>query len=151
MARSVEMPVTGILKEEQGLMSRSSAARIAIGFALTFIAILVLLHVLEPEFNSDGHMISEYELGRYGWLMRVAFVSMAGASLAVWFAIRDDVQTRAGQIGKWWLLVVGLAYVGAGLFIPDDSTGLGLPADPAQVGRSAIAPTLNASCMGSRA
>src|SRR5262245_29675461 len=99
-------------------MTRSSAARMAIGFALTFVVILVVLHLFEPEFNSDGHMISEYELGRYGWLMRVAFLTMAGASLAVWVAIRDDLQTTAGNIGTWWLLVVGLSYVGAGLFVP---------------------------------
>lgn len=130
-------------------MTKVSAARITIGFAITFAVVLAVLHLLEPEFNSDGHLISEYELGRYGWLMSLAFFSMAGASLALWFAIRDDLQTTSGRIGKWWLLLIALAYVGGGLFYPDESTGgLGLPADPAQVDRGAIAPTLNATLHG---
>jgi hypothetical protein len=129
-------------------MTRVITARMAIAFAIAFAAILAVLHFSEPEFNSEGHLISEYELGRYGWLMRLAFFCMAGASLAVWFAIREDLQTTAGHMGEWWLVLVAVAYVGAGLFVPDESTGLGLPVDPAQVGRSAIAPTLPATLHG---
>src|SRR5262245_22419467 len=43
-------------------------ANLAIGFCVTFLAILSVLHVLEPEFN-PSHLISEYQLGRVGWLM----------------------------------------------------------------------------------
>ncbi len=135
-------------REQSNAMTRLVAARLAIAFAITFAVILAVLHFLEPEFNSDGHLISEYELGRYGWLMRLAFFSMAGASLALCFAIHEDLETTAGHIGKWWLLLVAVAYVGAGLFVPDESTGLGLPADPAQLDRGAIAPTLNATLHG---
>jgi hypothetical protein len=53
--------------------------QVAIGFAVTCAEIPAPLHLLEPQFNSDGHVISDYELGRFGWLMSAAFVSMAGA------------------------------------------------------------------------
>jgi hypothetical protein len=39
--------------------------------------LIALLHVLEPEYDPSWRMISEYSVGRYGWVMRVAFVTMA--------------------------------------------------------------------------
>ena len=129
-------------------MKRTAAARISFGFALAFVAILAALHVLEPEFNVGGHLISEYELGTYGWLMSLAFFCLGGASLALWYAIKPDLVTVGGRVGSWWLLLTAIAYVGAGLFHPDTSTGLGLPEDPAKVNRQAVAPTLSASLHG---
>jgi hypothetical protein len=52
-------------------------ATLAIGLCVAFLAILSLLHVLEPEFNPP-HLISEYQLGRFGWLMFEALGSMDG-------------------------------------------------------------------------
>jgi hypothetical protein len=47
-----------------------------------------LLHVLEPEFDPSWRMLSEYALGRYGVLMRVAFLAMGtgvvAAAVALW-------------------------------------------------------------------
>jgi hypothetical protein len=129
-------------------MKRTTAARISFGFALAFVVLLAALHVLEPDFNVGGHQISEYELGRYGWLMSLAFFCLGGASLALWYAIKPDLITMGGRIGEWWLLLTAIAYIGAGLFYPDTSTGLGLPEDPALVNRQAVAPTLSASLHG---
>jgi Protein of unknown function (DUF998) len=127
---------------------RTTAARIAFGFALAFVAILAALHILESDFNVGGHLISEYELGRYGWLMSLAFFCLGGASLSLWYAIQPDLVTVGGRVGNWGLLLTAIAYVGAGLFYPDTSTGLGLPQDPIMVNRQAVAPTLSASLHG---
>lgn len=125
------------------------ASQITLGFTVAFVVILTALHFLEPEFNTQGHLISEYELGQYGWLMSLAFFCLAGAALSLWFAIRKDLQTTGGRIGSWWLLLIVVAYIGAGLFYPDDSTGgLGLPLNPADFERGTIAPTLNATLHG---
>jgi hypothetical protein len=122
---------------------------LTLGFASAFVLLLGALHLLEPEFNTQGHLISEYELGRYGWLMSLAFFCLAGASLSLWFAIRPDLLTTGGRVGSWWLLLIVVAYLGAGLFYPDESTGgLGLPPNPADVERGTIAPTLNATLHG---
>jgi hypothetical protein len=129
-------------------MKRATAARISFGFAIAFVAILAALHVLEPDFNVGGHLISEYELGRYGWLMSLAFFCLGGASLSLWYAIKPDLVTVGGRVGKWGLLLTAIAYFGAGLFYPDTSTGLGLPEDPTMVNRQAVAPTLSASLHG---
>jgi hypothetical protein len=42
-------------------------ARLSFGLVATFMGLLAVLHFLEPEFNS-GHLISEYQLGRHGWI-----------------------------------------------------------------------------------
>jgi Protein of unknown function (DUF998) len=130
-------------------MKKQTTARITIGFIVVFFLVLAVLHFLEPEYNAEGHLISEYELGQYGWLMSLAFFSLAGASLAICIAIKGDLQGLGGRIGKWWLFLIAIAYLGAGFFYPDDSTGgLGLPLDPAEWKRGTVAPTLNASLHG---
>ena len=50
--------------------------------------LIAILHVLKPEYDPSWRMISEYSLGRYGWVMRLAFVTMAiglaATSVAMW-------------------------------------------------------------------
>jgi hypothetical protein len=130
-------------------MNKITSARIVIGFALVFVLLLAILHILEPEFNLGGHLISEYELGNYGWMMTLAFWCLGGASLFLAHSIRDDLRGTAGTIGFWWLLLIAVAYFAAGIFYPDNSTGgLGLPLNPADFKRGEIAPTLNATMHG---
>jgi hypothetical protein len=43
------------------------------------VTVMVLLHVLEPEFDPSWRMLSEYSLGQYGPLMRVIFLRWARA------------------------------------------------------------------------
>jgi len=48
-------------------------ARVAVVLAAAFLAILVLLHFLESKFDPSWRMISDYEIGNYGWMMTLAF------------------------------------------------------------------------------
>jgi Protein of unknown function (DUF998) len=93
-------------------------ATLAIRLCVAFLAILSMLHVLEPEFNPP-HLISEYQLGRFGWLMSLAFFCLGAASLVLFAAARQDVRTRPGLFGTWGLLIIGVAYFCAGIFPPD--------------------------------
>jgi hypothetical protein len=93
-------------------------ATLAIGLCVAFLAILSLLHGLEPEFNPP-HLISEYQLGRFSWLMSLAFFCLGAASLALFPAARQEIRTRPGRFGTWGLLVIGAAYFCAGIFPPD--------------------------------
>src|SRR5262249_60306193 len=93
-------------------------ATLAIGFCVAFPAILSVLHVLEPEFNPP-HLISEYQLGRFGWLMSLAFFCLGAASLVLFAVARQDVRTRPGLFGTWGLLIIGAAYFCGGIFPPD--------------------------------
>jgi Protein of unknown function (DUF998) len=98
------------------------AARIALMFAAIFLAILLLLHFLEPEFDPSWRMISEYEIGHYGWMMSLAFFCWGGSVLALFVAIGRSLRTIAGLIGRGWLLVIGFALFGAGIFITNPIT-----------------------------
>lgn len=53
------------------------AAITAIVAGATTIGLIAILHVLKPEFDPSWRMISEYSLGRHGWVMRLAFITMA--------------------------------------------------------------------------
>jgi hypothetical protein len=91
---------------------------------------LALLHVHEPEFDPSWRMISEYELGRYGWLMQIAFFSLALGCLAVVAGVQPYVKTRSGRPGLALLAIVAVIGAGAGAFITDPIT---MPADAATV------------------
>jgi hypothetical protein len=99
-------------------------ATLAIGLCLAFLTILSVLHLLEPEFNPP-HFISEYQLGRFGWLMSLAFLCLGAASLALFAAARKEIHTRAGRFGIRGLLIIGVAYFFGGIFPPDPKWFLG--------------------------
>jgi Protein of unknown function (DUF998) len=84
---------------------------------VAFLAILSVHHVLEPEFNPP-HLISEYQLGRFGWLMSLAFFCLGVASLALFSAARQEIYTRPGRFGLWGSFIIGLAYFCAGMLPP---------------------------------
>lgn len=37
---------------------------------------LLLLHLLRPDYTPVDHMISDYAVGRYGWVMTTCFLPM---------------------------------------------------------------------------
>lgn len=110
--------------EGTGLMGAEIVARIAMILSTLFLAILFLLHFLEPEFDPSWRMISEYELGQYGWMMRLAFFCWGGSVLALLAALWNSLRTVGGIIGRWWLLLIGAALFGAGIFVTDPITNL---------------------------
>jgi Protein of unknown function (DUF998) len=91
---------------------------------ITFLILLAVLHFLEPEFNSP-HLISEYELGNFGFLMSFAFFCLGAGSIFLARAVWSDLRTKGGHFGRWWLLLTGIAYIGAGFFTPDPASFAG--------------------------
>src|SRR5215813_12382974 len=100
----------------KGTISRITA-RLSLGLSLAFLALLAVLHVLEPEFNS-GHLISEYQLGDYGFLMSLAFCLLGTGALLLALSLRPRLRTRGDRVGWWGLLVIGTAFFIAGVFPP---------------------------------
>lgn len=90
----------------------------SIGFGLLFLALLTLLHFLKRELDPKWRMISEYEIGKNGWLMRIAFFSWA-ASTASFMAVLLRVSRTAHVVVFVWLSVIGLCLIGAGIFRTD--------------------------------
>lgn len=63
------------------------AAAYALGATAVAVSLVVLLHRLEPEFDPSWRMLSEYSLGRYGVLMRMAFLAAGTAVIAAGLAL----------------------------------------------------------------
>jgi hypothetical protein len=93
------------------------AACLSLGLSVVFLALLTVLHVLEPEFNS-GHLISEYQLGDYGFLMSLAFCLLGASALLLALSLGPRLRTRGGHVGTWGLLVIGAAFFIAGVLPP---------------------------------
>ncbi|MCB9638856.1 MAG: DUF998 domain-containing protein [Myxococcales bacterium] len=87
-------------------------AYISLSTALLFGALLTLLHVIKPELAPSWRMISEYQLGRYGWVMHVTFFSLTLSVLCLYVLVRPEVSGKMGKVGLFFLLLVA-----AGVFL----------------------------------
>jgi hypothetical protein len=95
------------------------AATTALVLAGSFVALLLLLHAVRADLEPAWHMVSEYSVGPWGWLMQAAFLALAGSFFALLFALRPHLR---GALGITGLVFLGMAGVGAtmgGLFNTD--------------------------------
>jgi NAD/NADP transhydrogenase beta subunit len=90
----------------------------ALATVVVFLILLAALHFLEPEFDPSKRLISEYELGRYGWIMSLAFVSLGVGVLATVRSTGKASTGRRGRIGRCWFLTISIAFFGGGIFYP---------------------------------
>ncbi len=92
------------------------SATMSIVFAIIFLVLLILLHFLKRELDPSWRMISEYEIGRLGWLMRLAFFCWGASVLSLLVSLWPSLTPVAGTISRWWFVLIVLALVGAGIF-----------------------------------
>jgi len=111
----------------------SRAAWVSLGSAISFLVLLSLLQVLEPELRI-GHLIGEFERSPHGWLMSLALLTLGISSATSYLAIRRAV-SGAGGLAARWLCVIAVAYAGAAMFRPDTADGFVLrdPVTPSPV------------------
>jgi Protein of unknown function (DUF998) len=93
-----------------------SPAHVAIAAAVATPVLLAGLRVLSPEFDPSYRLMSEYALGRYGWVLSLTFLAWGVGSCALALAIRSQIRTRGGRIGVAFLVVAGLGQALAALF-----------------------------------
>jgi hypothetical protein len=98
------------------------SAYTSIIFASVFLVILFTLHFLKRELDPSWRMISEYEIGRFGWMMRLAFFSWGASVLAILITIWPHLQSTSGTITRWWFVLIVIALFGAGIFKTDPIT-----------------------------
>lgn len=99
-----------------------AAARLALATASLFLVLLASLHVIKPEYEPSWRLISEYAIGRFGWIMVLAFFSLALSCVNVFLAIRPSVPTRAGNVGLFFLLLSATGMIIAAVFTADPIT-----------------------------
>lgn len=95
------------------------AAYVSIAATVLFLVLLAVLHLIKPELSPSWRLISEYEIGRQGWLMQLAFITLAIGMVALGVAIRPRIQTLGGYVGLALMLVATAGLVIAGSFISD--------------------------------
>jgi hypothetical protein len=117
-------------------------ARLAVVAAVAYQLLLIALIVLRPEIDPARKPISEYAIGRLGWLAVLGFqVSAAGYAFLV-FALPSTMQGKLGRIGMVVLSYCAAATAVAGLCVADPVT---TPmADLTVVGRVHIAAGISA-------
>jgi len=75
------------------------AANVSFAAAAIFLLLLAALHVIKPVFDPSWRFVSEYAIGRHGWIMVLAFLFLALSCLASVIAIRSQIETTGGKIG----------------------------------------------------
>jgi Protein of unknown function (DUF998) len=87
------------------------AARVVIAATALALIALAVLHILKPEVHPSRNMISQYALGRHGWVMAMCFAAFGTASAGLFAALILNVLSVLGRIGLGLLLAaaVGLA------------------------------------------
>jgi Protein of unknown function (DUF998) len=85
--------------------------------AAYFVIVLIVLHILEPEFDPRFRFMSEYALGDYGWLMTTTFFALGLAPLAAALGLQNAYQSSRGiRIGLGLLVVAAMFIWLAGIF-----------------------------------
>lgn len=111
---SITTPV--VTPVERGAATVSAAA--AVGFAL----LLGTLHLVQPELDPTWRFVSEYALGRAGWLMNLAFIALSVALLGAVVALARQVRTRPGRVGLALLVIAAVGLILAAVFPTDPIT-----------------------------
>jgi hypothetical protein len=78
-----------------------------------FVTSVLALHVLQGNLNPTEHTISEYSLGRYGWLMRSAFAFLGFSVLGTAACLRQ----RFADSPRWRTGLLLLVFTAVGLFL----------------------------------
>jgi Protein of unknown function (DUF998) len=100
----------------------SAAARLAIAASAAYWLLSAAVVVVNSQWNPLTRQLSEYALGRHGWLQIAAFLASALAYRALAVAVRERVRGLAGRIGLVVLCACALGSVGVGVFLTDPMT-----------------------------
>jgi hypothetical protein len=90
--------------------------------AVMFVVLLAVLHFIRAELDPSWHFISEYAIGDYGWIMVLAFLSLALSYVSLFVATHSQLRTIVGRIGLVLLLVSALGLTIAAIFTTDPIT-----------------------------
>jgi len=97
----------------------SLAARISRGAIVTYQVLLFALILLRPELDPSWHMVSEWALGRLGWLMSIAFVVSASSYASLFVLLKSHAKGWQGRLGLVLLLICVVGTTGVGLCTMD--------------------------------
>jgi hypothetical membrane protein len=98
-------------------MKHLKLASLSIATAVTYQLLLLVLIFLRPDLPVYSTTISEWAIGKYGWLMQIAFFISAVSYLLLFATLKDEIKGKIGKIGIALLFICFLGTVGVGIFI----------------------------------
>ena len=111
------------MREISQLAKRSGLfAGLAVASSVAFQVLMIAAIVLRPEIDPARNPISEYAIGRLGWLAVLGFLASAAAYTCLAAALRHRLRDRLGRIGLFLLCYCALATAVVGLFGADPVT-----------------------------
>jgi hypothetical protein len=87
------------------------AAYYALGAVAVTIVLVIALHKLEPEFDPSWRMLSEYSLGKYGLIMRIAFILGGTGAIAAGVALWPSAGFLSAGLPLVALGPIGAAFI----------------------------------------
>jgi hypothetical protein len=95
------------------------AARLAIDAIVSYQILLIALIFLRPDLAPSWHTISEWAIGRYGWIMSGAFLISALSYAALFVMLKSQLHRILGRLGLGILLICLIGATGVGIFTTD--------------------------------
>jgi len=96
-----------------------TAARISIVAIIIYHILLFALIFIRPELDPYWHPISEWAMGRHGWIMIMAFLISATSYGALFVAVRKEVKGWSGKIGLGILFSCFIGTILVGVCVTD--------------------------------
>lgn len=87
--------------------------------AVGFLGILILHHLINTDIDPSWQPISMYTLGKFGWLMNIAFLLLGVSFFALGVYLFNSLRTLGAKIGGGFLILAALGNFLAGMFNPD--------------------------------
>jgi hypothetical protein len=103
-------------------MRPRQTASLTIGAATVALGALAILHLVRPDLEPSSHMISEYAIGRHGYLMTLSFAAFAISSLSLFVALLRSARGVLGRVGLGFLLLAATGLAIGGAFAMDPTT-----------------------------
>ena len=97
----------------------TSAARLAIVAIVSYQILLIALIFLRPDLAPSWHTISEWAIGRYGWIMSGGFLISALSYAALFVMLKSQLDGALGRMGLGTLLICVIGAAGVGIFTTD--------------------------------
>jgi hypothetical protein len=100
----------------------ANLAKLSITAVLIYQGILLAGIFIRPDLDPSWHTISEWAIGRYGWMMSAGFMisSVSYCALSLW--LKNQTKGIAGYIGLGILAICVVGTFGVGLFTTDPLT-----------------------------
>ncbi len=103
------------------------AAQLSIAAIITYQLLLIALIFLRPDLDLTWHTISEWAIGKFGWLMTTGFLLSAISYTALFVAIKRETKGIMGRIGIILFFICVVGTFGVSIFRTDPIEKLSTP------------------------